>query len=437
MIGSSTRRGTGQGPSCACITRRSGTVLLLVVAALFLLLPLAALVLHFGTVSTTRRQMQAASDLAARETLRLRDDRTDLERRTFAIDAAATLFDDDLDPASGDARRFGAGPTMTFSGTPPQVRIGSYGVYDPALQANTSDDAAGDLVAGEYDATATDHSEASDYTRLDFTPASASSAATVSPAVLVRLRRSNESFPTGIGSSGPPVPQLFGRGPFGGSASPGAPTFAERGTTVRATSIAAASAAWTVGPENPTLAVVGVSDLAIEATAWHDATLDWTGGVTVEIASGDSAITTSGGRSIGFTLASSPTSSGSRAISVGQTIAAELVSPVETSRTVFVPLVVATSATPTSATTQRIAGFGQLDVRPLSVAGDDPVRVSLTRATTPIVAAENASATCLVSPYLDDDADADQIAEALAVFATLQSQSAGLVQAPSQRRTIE
>ena len=211
--------------------RRSGTVLLLVVAGLFLFLPLAGLVLHFGTVSMTRRQMQAASDVAAREALRLRDASTDVERRGFAADVTAALFDDDLDPSNGDRLQFGAGPTMTFSGVPPQLRIDSFGVYDPRLQPNLADDGSGDIVAGEYDASAVDHFEAGFYIRSDFTP---KTGATSSPAILVRLRRSGETFSRDIGSSGPTVPQLFGRGPFGGPglAGPGeidSMTFAARG----------------------------------------------------------------------------------------------------------------------------------------------------------------------------------------------------------------
>ena len=87
--------------ACGAAARRGGTVLLLMVAGLSLLRPVVALTLHFGTTTLMRRQKQAASDLTARETLRLRDVTAETTRRAIATKAAATPFDDDLAPAIG------------------------------------------------------------------------------------------------------------------------------------------------------------------------------------------------------------------------------------------------------------------------------------------------------------------------------------------------
>lgn len=275
---------------------RSGAVLVLFAILLFVLIPLASLILQSGWLTLTRRQMQTSVNAAAREALRRRDAPpsdpmipADTQRRLDAASVAAALFDDDLNVTATDVMRFSAGPVINFAEETsplngPTINDGTFIAgrlieesdqeadhqYDPRLRRNLGNNADGDIVAGTYglvdhsaapptvdpDEEPTGHEETSDYERDDFLGGESDRA------VLARMRRTDEFFNfdenDSTRSAGPPVPFLFGRGPFGG---PGIAneedgerdfmSYAEQGSNVRATSIADAVPAWTVGRHTP------------------------------------------------------------------------------------------------------------------------------------------------------------------------------------------
>lgn len=94
-------------------------------------------------------------------------------------------------------------------------------------------------------------------------------------AFLARMRRTDEDFSSevGVASAGPPVPFLFGRGTAIRDENGGTELFGrrERGTVVRATAIARASVALTVGSPQFLLGrnIVGAAPIAIEFDDWH------------------------------------------------------------------------------------------------------------------------------------------------------------------------
>lgn len=281
---------------------RRGAVTVQFAVLMFALIPLAALLLHSALVLTTRRQMQTAVNASAREGLRFRDqlpdlpalvrllddpdacpDRNDLNvvkeslrtepecdcapgdeaclrdyvRRKLARRQTALIFDDDLDP-SDDSLRFGVGPAIDFSGgralagtdflAGRQADVGA--PYKPRPRLNLSDLPHGDLVSGSYQPDES-HREGDDYVRDDFTPGD--------DAFLARLRRSDDlrglDDVAGVSSHGPPTPFLFGRGAAGRAIDDADPAAIwnqrERGTVVRATGIAQARRAKSVGPPYP------------------------------------------------------------------------------------------------------------------------------------------------------------------------------------------
>jgi len=243
---------------------RGGSILTWFAVFLFALLPLMTLVVHLGMVTLTRRQMQTAVNTAAIEGLRFQDDAslTETHRRQRVRDLTSAVYDDNLNSDSADALSAGAGPTIAFDNEASDISLpgttfkasrtiksSNIGVYDPELELNSADARDGDMVRGQFVATA-DHEEALDYQREDLRlPGDSGYDATIgNDAFLVRLRRSGETFSGNAGSAGPTIPFLFVRGPYGGS------EFLdrrERGTIVRATTIARARPVVTVGVPSP------------------------------------------------------------------------------------------------------------------------------------------------------------------------------------------
>jgi hypothetical protein len=240
---------------------RGGYTLMIVVLLLFGFLALAALVIDIGMARVAQRQMQTAVDAAALEDARYLDvDETEIpssERRRRAAEMAAWVFDDDLNPAD-DERMFGAGAVYDLSGgvgdpvlnAGQTLALGDPPIYKPrradtfaGLELNEDNEPHGDLVEGTYHPTAS-HGEAADYTRDDFDPSAARSAA------LARMRRTNDfdglDQAPGVSSSGPAMPLLFGRGALLNAADPAA-GYSPRhhGISVRATAIASGRPAMT------------------------------------------------------------------------------------------------------------------------------------------------------------------------------------------------
>ncbi|HUE69895.1 MAG TPA: Tad domain-containing protein [Pirellulaceae bacterium] len=253
--------------------RRRGYTLVIFTLLFFCLMALGAIIIDIGLARMTQRQMLSAVDAAAVDGLRGRDrlDSPDSEtmRRQSASDLAAQVFDDDLDPASGDPRSFGAGPRIELTdGIPvsPEfsasqlITIPNPPVYDPVLRLNVDNASEGDLVAGTYDnALGLTHMENSDYSRDDFAPT-----AEGDDAFLVRMRRTTETFDPAVGESGGTIPYLFGRGSLLNVAVRG------RGIAVRATAIAQARRAMAIGRralESPA-AFPGALPFVVEISQW-------------------------------------------------------------------------------------------------------------------------------------------------------------------------
>ena len=144
------------------------------------------------------------------------------------------MFQEDLDLDNYDTlntMNLGAGPVVTFEDGIPLAGTSFYasrfidnpGVYKPQrsdgtygleLNSNTNDwnDPSGDMVAGNPVPGGLPV-ENPDYTREDFTPLPANAPNPKAyTAFLVRMRRTGETFTAGVGSAGPPLPNLFGRG---------------------------------------------------------------------------------------------------------------------------------------------------------------------------------------------------------------------------------
>ncbi|MEZ6066744.1 MAG: hypothetical protein R3B90_13795 [Planctomycetaceae bacterium] len=256
---------------------------------LFALLPLMALVIHAGFVTLTRRQMQTAVHTAAIEGLRFRDDASlsEPERRGQVRDLVAAVFDDNLNSDGTDAMQFGAGPTLDInSGVElgdsdfralTTVSVPSERAFKPELQLNETDQVHGDMVRGSsvfdpIDPDHDSHEESPDYSREDFESQPGGDA------FLVRLRRTRSPDGTappmdavpGVSSTGPTVPVLFGRGPYGGT------EFLnrrERGTIVRATAIAQARPVITVEVPAPSDGLdEGLALFDIQRSSWDSLT---------------------------------------------------------------------------------------------------------------------------------------------------------------------
>ena len=236
---------------------------------LFGIFGIVAVTIDFGLVTLTRVQMQNAVDSAALEGLRQRDALGDLGRRQAAADLLAQTFDDDLNPANGDPRNFGAGPDLQTTGglagatnASAQLVISDPPVYKPSPQLNATNEMHGDMVSGAY-AAATSPDESNDYGRNDFTPVEAGASATA-PSFLVRMRRTNDPQGLdnidGVSSAGRALPLLFGH-----ASVVNGPVRAN-GFTVRATAIAAFRNARIVrvGTAIPERGIPGVTSFALE-----------------------------------------------------------------------------------------------------------------------------------------------------------------------------
>ena len=293
----------------------------------FVFFAFAALVIDLGFVRLAQRQMQTATDTAALEGLRWRDDGQGLgiNPHQQASAMAANVFDDDLNPADGDPLNFGAGPVVGFQGgIPPtnlaasqQIVLSNPPVYKPTrsdgtpgLELNEAGNAVeGDMVAGTYglnksyqpDPADTDgsHDENASYGRRDYQPSTANTQ--TAPGFLVRMRRT--ANPNGIdaepgvssggvvymnGNTSSPapatLPYLFGRGSMMSR------TSVQQGVTVRATAIAAAGdgiafggtaydagRAKTVGPSyaipaasngGTAVTISGLAPFALQSASW-------------------------------------------------------------------------------------------------------------------------------------------------------------------------
>jgi len=255
---------------------RRGAVLVTYGMMFFALLGVAALVIDLGFARLTQQQMQSAADSAAIEGVRNRDPDSGEPDRQFAADLVSIAFDNDLDPANGDPRDFGAGPVFQLSGgiggdlyASQQLSLAgnpTARVYKPQLARNAdNNEPHGDIVRGTFiPGQFVDESPV--YGRSDFTPA------TDGDSLLVRLRRTSDfagldNVP-GVSTSGPTLPFLFGRGTLI-SSDPNGPYNPRRdGITVRATAIAQAVPAKTVGPVNVANTVQGITPFALRRADW-------------------------------------------------------------------------------------------------------------------------------------------------------------------------
>jgi len=281
--------------------------LVLVQAALLLfgICAVAALTLDLGYATLARVQMQNAADSAAIEGLRFRDALPDAQRRAKASEMAEWIFDDDFD-LSSDAKQLGAGPVVGLSAGQSDLNafqtVQSIGVYKPALKPNLANEIDGDIVAGTF-TPGVSGTEESDYTRLDFTPPG-------DTALLVRLRRSNEAFGAGDASrsNGPSIPFLLGRGSTMQASQNG---YSPRidGLTVRATAIADARPARSVGNPIVTPPSPGVTNFALERSFWEAlqgnalVTVDAGGTISLGLTPAGRFLLTGSGRVIGSPLA--------------------------------------------------------------------------------------------------------------------------------------
>ena len=293
-------------------TDRAGYVLVLFAMMFLGLMGLAALVIDMGFARLAQRQMQTAVDSAALEGLRgqAASSTDPLVPRQQASQVVAGMFTDYVD-SSGGTVQYGAGPVVNFSGGVEPTELaaaqnmspGSPPVYQPttsagtaALEMNYPDNAQnGDMVAGTYNP-GQPSAEADDYTRADFTPSLSGS--TTGSAFLVRMRRTNNlnglDQESGISSSGPTLPILFGRGSMmARSGNPGQLSVSS-GITVRATAIAGPQPAKTVGPlytnSSGTLtAVAQLAPFAIRNDLWTQVS-GGTGTTVNPLAAGSDAI---------------------------------------------------------------------------------------------------------------------------------------------------
>jgi hypothetical protein len=261
---------------------------------LFGCLALGALVIDLGLVVLTQGQMQAVADPAALEGLRLRDAVDlngqpigDVGRRQAAVQMAALVFDDDLDPLAAPTQpllQLGAGPNLTLSdgitdlNASQLISLPDQRTYRPVLELNAANQVHGDLVAGTFTppVPAAPPIEGNAYVRNDFTPSDQAGSAGAS-AFLVRLRRTNDferlDNQGGISSSGAALPLLLGHGSMTPLANPDNPNgynFRQHGFTVRATALADARPALRVGlPQPATLPpLLGATPFALDQTFW-------------------------------------------------------------------------------------------------------------------------------------------------------------------------
>lgn len=267
---------------------RSGTVLVLFAVLVFAVLAIAALTVDVGFASLAQSQMQTAVDTASMEGVRLRDfyeyrSLSERYRRPRVSELVQQVFDDDLHPTGGvpnsgegppalspddpDQLRLGAGPVLHVTGgvgdanASALLEVPDYGglvgpdhyVDDPRLEINRRNDRGGDMVTGSFVPNAS-HAESSDYARDDFVvaaPGSVDNAVYNALSFLVRMRRttgenSADQQPL-VSSRGPTLPFVFGLGSTMHAADNGYDPRRD-GLAVRATAIASARPALSIGP---------------------------------------------------------------------------------------------------------------------------------------------------------------------------------------------
>ena len=380
----------------------------------FGLFGIAALTIDLGLVRVTQATMQTAADTGAVEGLRFRnytpgpaDDgfASDCIRRAAARTLMARAF------ADSAQAQFGAGPS--FAVVNGQGAADAFGqividdaqrTYKPTLQINQAANAGhGDMVSGAftYQPTATPD-EADDYTRTDFMrnpvppPPGASglaacpdeppdpwtaplsgSARIDDDAFLVRLRRTTNASglddEADVSSGGPTIPLLFGRG--GTITAPDTGFSVRRdGLTVRATAIAGARPALTIGL--PSGSMYGATRFVLTRAYFETLT------------NMPAAMPVNPDGTIGPPAAPVGAFLASRLTAVGQPETTPALPDCSTEPSEvpgFVPLVAPIGTTATS----RVIGFGR--VEPLWNC-DSPGTITLSRPVVQLVTSANASA---------------------------------------------
>jgi len=229
-------------------------VLLLYSLFFYVVFAIAAATVDTGLARLTHLQMRTGSEAGALEGMRLADG-DDLARREAVRDVVSWVYDENLDTGTpDDGALFVAGPRFELDAGVGDARalqtltIPDPPVERPVLELNTGDEPHGDMVSGRYDLDDLAHTEDGSYSRSDFEAGDGGAGAR---AFLVRMRRTRD--PTdpsvvdplddeaGVSSSGAALPYLFGRGALLSN------EHRRRGITVRATAIAAARPAMTVG----------------------------------------------------------------------------------------------------------------------------------------------------------------------------------------------
>jgi len=272
--------------------------MILFVMLLFFLLGLCALVIDLGMVRINQRKMQSAADTAALEVFRRRDNA--LIAAAEANPFVAGVFEDQVDPLSNEV------DSLEF-----REKFDKF-AYQPQLKSNAANDPTGDIVLGGLAASTEDSSmpvERDDYSRSDFHVKE-----NPHDRVLVRLRRTNESFTEeqSASSTGSPLPLLF-------ASDPRLPThLKQNGVSVRATAIAShgsqdlaelktgesgekgrvmsAGPAWTDTSGHEHARHAGVTPLCLDADGWELLNVDVAENCGVSSAG---QITRSGGSLIG------------------------------------------------------------------------------------------------------------------------------------------
>ncbi len=363
--------------------KRSGQSLLLMFFIILMLLGVMALTLDFGFVLLARRQMQTGVNTAAMEGLRgqgltTHDSNGEELRRENAREMLRLNFDDDFD-LSANNTTIGAGidSSLIQGNGFRQTTIGpadttlaedlanrSSFIFRPDnFELNEDNEAYGDMVVGTYDpATATAHTESSDYSRSDFT------ATTTNPAsFLIRMRRTHnpgglDEVP-GVSSRGGGLPLLLGRAGWFQAESPAADYSIRRdGVLVRATAIANVVPARSVGVADLTInpPLIGLAPLAIETAGWQSLTTDTPYSLNTDNGELTNATTV---------LTTTRRITAAEAAFVGNVLSeTELTWPASnlisdrTTATLYVPIVAPLSSTTTTVSETLIVGFASINL---------------------------------------------------------------------------
>ena len=270
---------------------RRGYALVLLVLFMMVFLSIAGLVIGLGFARLSQQQMRSATDAAALEGLRWRDEipqevadtvqgcgPADVENEMWRDCArrylAAEMTERVLSDPSGQSTTLGAGPLLVFEDGIPlgddfqaseTISLPDQRSYVPQLRLNLNDQPHGDMVAGSYGTNlgfpaGSAQDETSDYQRRDFVVDGGNDA------FLVRMRRTRGGDldeDAGVSSRGPEVPMLFGRWM----------TF-QSGVTVRSTSIARNDTVKAVGKADAALEMNGLATFALDVGFWNE-TSNW------------------------------------------------------------------------------------------------------------------------------------------------------------------